>query len=57
MRKIGILDLLFGHEVKTKIFKKLLLIDKENSFSKNHILRFASLALIFQKKKEKSYVS
>ena len=45
MRKIEILDLLLGHEVETKIFKKLLLIDKENSFSKNHILRFASLAL------------
>ena len=45
MRKIEILDLLFEHKVETKIFKKLLLIDKENSFSKNHILRFASLAL------------
>ena len=45
MRKIKILDLLFEHKVETKIFKKLLLIDKENSFSKNHILRFASLAL------------
>jgi len=45
MRKIEILDLLFEHKVETKIFKKLLLIEKENSFSKNHILRFASLAL------------
>ena len=45
MRKIEILDLLFEQKVETKIFKKLLLIDKENSFSKNHILRFASLAL------------
>ena len=45
MRKIEILDLLFEHKVETKIFKKLLLIDKENSFSKNHILRFVSLAL------------
>ena len=45
MRKIEILDLLFEHKVETNIFKKLLLIEKENSFSKNHILRFASLAL------------
>ena len=45
MKKIKILDLLFEHKTETKIFKKLLLIDKENSFSKNHILRFASLAL------------
>ena len=45
MRKIEILDLLFEHKVETKIFKKLLLIEKENSFSKNHILRFVSLAL------------
>ena len=45
MRKIEILDLLFEHKVETKIFKKLLLIEKENSFSKNHILRFASLSL------------
>ena len=45
MRKIEILDLLFEHKVETKIFKKLLLIEKENSVSKNHILRFASLAL------------
>ena len=54
MRKIKILDLLFGHEVKTKIFKKLLLIDKENSFSKNHILRFASLALNNKKMNSKN---
>ena len=34
-----------GFKLLDAIFKKLLLIDKENSFSKNHILRFASLAL------------
>ena len=44
MKKIGILEILFEKKVETKIFKKLLSIEKKNSLKMDQFLRFVSLA-------------